>query len=186
MDPLLLNIPDRILTPRLVLRSPRAGDGAVINEAIVETIEALQRWMPWANPVPGVDDSEIWCRKAQADFIARRQLPLLMFLADGVTFVGSTGIPRLNWHVQAFEIGYWVCKRFEGQGYASEAVNAIASFAFEALKAERVEIRCDARNERSTRVAERCGFQLEGTLRRDERDPSGAVRDTQVFSRIRS
>ena len=51
MDPLLLDLPEEIVTQRLVLRPPRAGDGATMNEAIAETIEALQRWMPWATSI---------------------------------------------------------------------------------------------------------------------------------------
>ncbi len=67
----------------------------------------------------------------------------------------------------------------------TEAVAAIARFAFEELNAQRVEIRCDNRNERSARVALRAGFALEGTLRHDSRDVEGALRDTQIYARLR-
>ena len=72
----------------------------------------------------------------------------------------------------------------EGQGYVSEAVQAIASLAFDQLAARRVEIRMDARNVRSCAVAERCGFEFEGVLRRDTLDVNGEPRDTRVYSRI--
>jgi RimJ/RimL family protein N-acetyltransferase len=186
MDPLLLDIPCEFRTSRLILRSPRAGDGGCVNDAIRESLDELARWMPWASPIPTVEQTESWCRKSKADFIARTQLPMLMFLHDGETFVGSTGIPRLNWDVPWFEIGYWVRRKFEGQGYVTEAVNAITSICFVNLKAERVEIRCDERNARSWRVADRCGFVLEGTLQRDARDSLGVVRDTRVYARVRS
>jgi hypothetical protein len=54
--------------------------------------------------------------------------------------------------------------------------------AFDRLGAERVEIRCDTRNARSQRVAERAEFQLEGILRRDSKGADGAVRDTRLFA----
>src|SRR5829696_4895557 len=106
MDPLLLEIPETIHTARLILRAPRAGDGPMINEAVRESIAELVPWMPWATPVPTPEDSELWCRKAQADFITRRQLPMLMFLQDGGMFLGCTGIARLNWDVPWFEVGH--------------------------------------------------------------------------------
>jgi RimJ/RimL family protein N-acetyltransferase len=180
-DPLLLDLPDEIVTQRLVLRPPRAGDGAAMNEAILETIEALQRWMPWATPVPTPEQTEAWCRGSGADFVARRQLPMLLFLRDGGPFVGSGGMPRLDWEVPRFEIGYWVRRRFEGQGYAAEAVGAFTRFAFETLGAQRVEIRTDDRNDRSSRVAERLGYRLEGVLRNEGRDAYG-LRDTRVYA----
>ena len=35
-------------------------------------------------------------------------------------------------------------------------------------------------------MAERCGFTLEGVLRRDSRAPDGSVRDTRVYARVRA
>jgi RimJ/RimL family protein N-acetyltransferase len=181
MDPLLLDLPAAITTGRLVLRPPRAGDGVAINEAIVESIEGLRRWMPWATPTPTPEQTESWCRKSAADFQARTGLPMLMLLRDGGTFVGSSGMHCLDWKVPRFEIGYWVRKRFEGRGYVTEAAAAFTRFAFETLGAKRVEIRADDRNERSWRVAERLGFRLEGILRNETRDAYG-LRDTRVYA----
>jgi RimJ/RimL family protein N-acetyltransferase len=189
MEPLLVDVPEPIRTPRLVLRSPLAGDGSAVNAAIQETIESLQRWMPWSRPAPTVEQTELWCRKVQAEFLARTNLALAMFRRepDGTPgeFVGNTGFHAIDWAVPRFEIGYWARRRFEGQGYVTEAVRALAAFAFDTLHAERVEIRMDDRNERSWRVAERAGFRLEGVLRRDSRDPDGGVRDTRVYARVR-
>jgi RimJ/RimL family protein N-acetyltransferase len=66
----------------------------------------------------------------------------------------------------------------------TEAVIAVTEFAFTYLHMARVELRCDSRNERSIRVAERAGYQREGHLRNDDRDPRGSLRDTLVYARI--
>ena len=52
------------------------------------------------------------------------------------------------------------------------------------LHAQRLIIRCDARNLRSARVAERAGYRLEATLRREMRAPDGSLRDTLQFVRL--
>ena len=184
-NPLLLDLPDRLETDRLVLRPPLPGDGAAVNEAILETIDALQQWMPWATPTPTVEQTETWCRQSYADFVARRQIPLLTFLREGGWFAGSVGVPRLDWKVPRFEIGYWVRRRFEGEGYVTEAVAELTRFCFERLSARRVDIHVDDRNERSWRVPERLGFELEGLHRHDERAPDGHLRDTRVYAKIR-
>ena len=181
MDPLLLDLPDEILTQRLILRPPRAGDGAAVNEAILESIEGLQRWMPWATPTPTPEQSESWCRHAASDFLGRKQLPMLLFRRDDGTFVGSSGMHAVDWNVPRFEIGYWVRRRLEGQGFVTEAAAAFTRFAFETLRAQRVEIRTDDRNERSWRVAERLGYRLEGVLRNESRDAYG-LRDTRIYA----
>jgi RimJ/RimL family protein N-acetyltransferase len=101
-------------------------------------------------------------------------------------FVDGSGLHRVDWTVPKFEIGYWVRKRFERQGYISEAVLGITQFAFEALGARRVEIRVDDRNVRSWRVPERLGFVLEGIMRNEARDVEGRLRDTRVYAKIRT
>ena len=47
MEPILLNVAHEILTPRLLLRVPRAGDGERVNAAIMDSINELSRWMIW-------------------------------------------------------------------------------------------------------------------------------------------
>lgn len=183
-SPVLLDIPDAIETERLILRSPMPGDGPAVNAAILDTWDALHRTMPWARERPTVEQTEETARQFRASFITRADLPMVMFLHDRKTVVGGTGLHRMDWSVPRFEIGYWIRRTYEGQGYVSEAVNGLTRFAFRMLKAERVEIHCSHRNERSQRVAERCGFLLEGRLRNHGRETTGELRDTMVYALV--
>lgn len=184
-NPILLDFPNQFETDRLLLRAPRSGDGKAVNDAILESVETLRPWMPWVHPVPTVTDTEIHSRRMAARFITRDDLSLYLFRKSDGLFVGGSGLHRIDWSVPRFEIGYWVRASLEGQGYITEAVNGITRFAFETLGAQRVEIRCDARNTRSAAVARRAGYKLDGCLRHDDRTTDGAARDTLVFSKIR-
>jgi RimJ/RimL family protein N-acetyltransferase len=173
MDPMLIEIPDELETERLTIRVPRAGDGPDVNAAIMRSLDTLQPWMPWAKEPPSVEESESRCRKARAKFLLREDITLRLYLKGTRTVVGSSGLHSIDWSVPKFELGYWVGKSFEGQGYATEAVRGIATFALERLSAQRLEILVDERNERSRRIPERCGFVFEGfrrNLRRDHHD----------------
>ena len=178
---MLLEIPDSFQTERLIIRAPRAGDGAAVNEAVRESLEHLRPWMPWADHEPSVDESEESVRRGAARWILREDLWLLLFRKSDGMYVGGSGLHRMDWSVPSFEIGYWVRKSLEGQGYVSEAVAGITDIAFMAISAERVEIKCDTRNERSAAVARRAGYTLEATLHHDSRDTSGELRDTYIF-----
>lgn len=189
MDPILIDVPDRLLTGQLVLRAPRAGDGPKVWEATVASLAELRPWMPWATGEPEADESERFARSAGADFIARRDLVFYGFARaegdeEGPVLV-ACGLHRMDWQVRRFEIGYWRRTGFGGLGLVDEAVHALTALAFESLEARRVEIRCDADNRRSARVAERCGFTYEGTLRRDALTPAGEPRDTRVYAKVR-
>ena len=77
-------------------------------------------------------------RLAQARFAGREDLMLLLLLRGTRTFVGNSGLHRIDWEVPKFEIGYWCRTRFTGQGYVTEAVRGISAFAFDTLGARRL------------------------------------------------
>jgi len=189
MDPLLIDIPDRLETERLVMRPPRAGDGRMLNDAIRVSHEDLALWMPWAGMLPSVEESEAHCRRQQARFILREDFVMLLFLRGGGgeegELVGATGLHRIDWTLRKFEIGYWRKTGCEQRGLVTEAVRALARLAFDTLDARRVEIRMDDRNVRSWKVAERAGFTLEALLRFDSVTPVGEPRSTRIYARVR-
>ncbi len=178
-------VPDHFETERLLIRAPQPGDGAAVNQAIRESIEELRPWMPWARVVPSVAELETYARESALRFRNHEDLPLLLFRKRDGLYVGGSGLHNIAWDVPRFEIGYWVRTSLTGQGYITEAVNGIAAMAFGRLNAVRLEIRCDARNQRSAAVALRAGFTLEARLHRDSRAPDGRLRDTLIFAKLR-
>lgn len=185
MNPILLDFPHEFETDRLLLRCPLPGDGSMVREAIVESHFELKEWMPWAVNLPSVEESEENVRRAHARFLLRDDLRLHMFEKLSGQFVGSTGLHRINWPVGRFEIGYWIRTTASGQGLVTEAVHGLVDWACEHLNARRIEIRCDARNLRSRKVAERAGFHLEAMLRQDEPDVEGLPSDTPIYVKLK-
>jgi RimJ/RimL family protein N-acetyltransferase len=98
--------------------------------------------------------------------------------------LGDCRLYPQSWEIRAFSLSYWLRESEIGQGFITEAVNLWVQFAFEKLQAMRIEIRCDARNERSVAVARRLGFVLEGQLRNHMLAPDGTLRISLIFSRI--
>jgi [ribosomal protein S5]-alanine N-acetyltransferase len=67
---------------------------------------------------------------------------------------------------QAAVLGYWLGLPYVKQGYMTEAVAAVAVFAFEDLHLHRLEAATMPSNKPSTGVLERNGFRAEGLARR--------------------
>lgn len=109
----------------------------------------------------------------------------MLFEKSSGLLVGCSGFHDIDWRIPAMEIGYWVRTGQVGKGFVTEAVNRLTELAFTSLNAKRVEIRCDRINERSRKVAERCGFQLEGTLLNEDMSPDGELRDTCIYGKTR-
>lgn len=72
IDPLLLDFPESFESERLLIRAPLWGDGAAVNEAVRESVEELRPWMPWAQTVPTIEESELSIRRARVHFWSAR------------------------------------------------------------------------------------------------------------------
>ncbi|MDC8759928.1 GNAT family N-acetyltransferase [Janthinobacterium fluminis] len=83
------------------------------------------------------------------------------------------------------EIGY---RLFEpglaGRGYVSEATRLLVNYLFMAHQYHRLELLMDPLNIGSERIAQKCGFTEEGTLRQAF-FVNGAIRDTKMYSLLR-
>lgn len=177
-------LPGRLTTRRLLLRTPHPDDAEPLNTAILESFTELNAWVPWAVSPPSVADTRAFCETSQTQRAEGTACALLMLDGADGTVVGATGYPRLDRTVPSFEIGYWCRTPLCGRGFATEVTEALTRHAFDVLGARRVELRIDDRNLRSAAVAERLGFALEGVLRRNVRDHHGRVCDTRVYSLI--
>ncbi len=181
--PTLIPLPDELRSTRLVIRPYRPDDAAAVFAAIDESRALLGPWLPWVHAHRDVDDTRDFCTRAAAGYLLRSNLDLAIFDVRDEAYLGGVGL-RPDWLARTFEIGYWLRGTATGHGYVSEAVRLLARLTFEELGAQRLEIRCDARNARSKHVPERLGFPLEARLRNDALDPAGQPRDTLVFAII--
>ena len=187
IDPVLLDLPTSIDTERLLMRAPQAGDGPLLLSAITESLPELRRFLaslPWVAAEQTIESSELFCRNSQANFVARKDLPFLLFEKTTGQLVGTAGLHRMVWATPKAEVGYWGRTSRSRNGFISEAVVALTAYAFNHLEAVRVELVTDEENTESRRLAERCQFKLEGILRNERRAPEGDLRNTCIYARF--
>ena len=174
-----------IETERLILRPPKLGDEKPLNQAINRSLPELQKWMPWAND-PSMQPTIRYVKKGLTSWgsDAPRDFPMVIIHKKSQHIIGASGFnDRSKPEVPLFEIGYWLETAFTGQGLATEMVQALTHFAFESFKAARVQIVTQVGNEASRRVAEKCGFILEATLKNYCVDSlSGKPSDDWIFA----
>ena len=180
--PILRDLPDRLVGPRLIIRPYRAGDGRAVWDAIDESRVHLDPWLPWPAKHTCPEDTEAAVRRWQARWLLREDLAVGLWGRGDGRYLGGSGLHRIQWDVPSFEIGYWLRRDAEGCGYMTEAVTLLCGLAFDTLGAQRVFIRCAAPNTRSAAVPRRLGFVLEGTLRNESRHTDGRLYDMLVFA----
>lgn len=105
--------------------------------------------------------------------------------ADGAYMGGLGLMPKADVQARTLEIGYWVGREFWGNGYASEAVRALAAWAFAHFPdVLRIEGEVFEGNEGSARVLLKAGFRAEG-IRRKAVYKEGRSLDLLYFGMLR-
>ena len=90
---------------------------------------------------------------------------LLLFTRDG-EMAGHMEFFKPVSYWDAFELSYQLYgDRFAGHGYATEAVQLTVDYLFATKKQHRIHLVIVPENAASVRIAEKCGFVLEGTVR---------------------
>jgi RimJ/RimL family protein N-acetyltransferase len=113
----------------------------------------------------GEAEAREWLAQQEADHSTGSALHLVITDASSDRLLGSAGFTGIDWEDMRAAIGYWVAAHARGRGVATRAVSLLADWGIDELGFGRVEIKAQAENERSQRVAERAGFAREGLLR---------------------
>ena len=84
---------------------------------------------------------------------------------ENSTAIGTCGFHRWNREAASCDIGYDLLPRFWGNGYMSEALLEIISFAYKEMRIRTVYACIYPRNTKSIRLAENSGFKFYGQMR---------------------
>ena len=186
IQPALVELPDELLGPRVLLRPYAEDDAPALWAAVDESrTGSLGEWMPWVKEYRAPEDALATVRRLRARWLLREDLVTAIFERPTGRFLGGSGLSRIDWTIRRFEIGYWLRTSAIGHGYVTETVQLLSRLAFDRLNANRVEIRMDVRNTRSRAIPVRLGFVFEGCMRRAMPDIHSQPGDIDVFALIR-
>lgn len=96
----------------------------------------------------------------------QREEGTLLIIGAGDEIAGHIEFFRPVTYWDAFELSYQLYDdRFAGRGYTTDAVRLLVDYLFATKKQERIQLVIVPENAASRRIAEKCGFTLEGTVR---------------------
>jgi [ribosomal protein S5]-alanine N-acetyltransferase len=169
-------------TERLVLGALRHDDAAEL-ERLCGAREIADTTISIPHPYSRADaerfiahQPEAWARGDELVLAVRRR--------EEGGLVGCVSLREIDRvHLQA-ELGYWIGVPYWGQGYATEAAQAIVRYGLETLGLNRIYAHHMARNPASGRVLERVGMEREGVLRQRVRK-WGKFEDVVIYALLR-
>jgi RimJ/RimL family protein N-acetyltransferase len=138
------------------------------------------RWLPIPQPSTR-PELDAWVEDALRTAATGAEIPFATIRTERV--VGSTRFLALRPEHASVEIGWtWLDPSAWGTGVNVEAKLLMLRHAFEAWRCRRVELKTDARNERSRGAMEAMGATFEGTHRKHMLVRGGENRDSAWYS----
>jgi len=151
----VMNQPCEVLTCGPArLRRWRASDAETVYRVVMESLEHLLPWMPWASGYSR-DDAVQFTSQSEQDWESGVAYQYAITTDDVI--VGSCGLMR-RIGPGGLEIGYWLHPAHTGRGLATAAAAALVGQAFALPDIERVEIVHDQANTASGGIPRRLRF----------------------------
>jgi ribosomal-protein-alanine N-acetyltransferase len=99
--------------------------------------------------------------------------------------VGGVGIKIDSHRTYSGEIGYFVDEVHWGEGIATKAVKLAEKEGFNKLGLTRIEILMNPKNKASEKVAIKCGYKKEGSLKKAIKGSDGKTKDALLYAKTR-
>jgi RimJ/RimL family protein N-acetyltransferase len=145
-----------LVTERLLLRRSVPEDAEAI--AAYRSDPDVYRHQGWERTDPGGIRAELEEMAGRAPGEPGGWVQLSVRERESGRLVGDVGLCPADGEPGVIKVGYTIAPAFQGRGYATEAVGALAVYTFERLDAEVLRAYASAENLPSIRVAEKVGM----------------------------
>jgi ribosomal-protein-serine acetyltransferase len=164
------------------LRPFRVGDHRSFFDLIENNRERLSKYFPAtvrSTTTPAATQQYITEKIMLAE-----KLEFISFVIVSSEHRGILGLiflKNIDWSIPKSEMGFFIDRGFEGKGIISRGVWVVTNYALKNLKINKLYMRVGEDNPGSRRVAEKCGFALEGKLKNDFKSYDGSLLDVYYY-----
>jgi N-acetyltransferase len=171
-----------------------AGPGVRLEPLSLEHRAELQAaaadgelWKLWYTSVPGPEPMERYIEHALRGQEAGNMLPWVVRAAGSGNVIGTTRYHDVIAEVDRVEIGYtWYAQRCQRTHVNTTCKLLLLEHGFDTLGCQVVGLRTDNFNFTSQRAIEALGAKRDGVIRHHFKRRDGSVRDTVMYSILRS
>ena len=117
---------------------------------------------------------------------AENKLYLPFAIIDNATgsMAGFVDIKNIDWNIPKAELGFFIDSGYEGQHISTKAFALFTDHCFAELGFRKLFLRTHESNVAAKRLAENCGFQVEGILRSDYKTTAGELVNLIYYGRL--
>jgi RimJ/RimL family protein N-acetyltransferase len=178
------SFPEMIETERLVLRRYRSEDALGILALVQQDRAQLIREFAQIAALQNVEEAKFFTAEKVEQWSTGKTFSYGIWRKEARNQIGQIQVKNISWEIPSAELGYFISRSSQRQGYASESVRKILGLVFQELEFQRIFVRILPSNRESFSLALKLGFQEEGLHRNAFRCGLGELHDVRYLSLI--
>lgn len=112
-------------------------------------------------------------------------LPYVIVDENSKDIIGFIDVKNIDWRIPKGELGCYLDAKYAGKGIAKKAFNLFTDYCFKEIKFNKLFLRTHETNTPARKLAEQCGFEIEGTIRNDHITTAGQIIDLLYYGKIK-
>ncbi len=172
-----------MIEPNLEVKMLMPSNASELFNLIDADRDQIRQWLPLGYTIREVKDAESYIR-ARLGLCAKNDSYKCGIWLDN-KLIGLTGLHDVDPDSLKCEIGYWISPKYENQGIMSKVLQAQINHIFEVNKFNRIEIWTSSTNQKSSALAKKLGFVLEGTLKQRDKLNDKFI-DMEVYALLKA
>jgi ribosomal-protein-serine acetyltransferase len=132
-----------------------------------------------------LEDTQHFLNEVSEKIKARIYFPYIIIDDTNNRIVGFLDLKNIDWTIPKTEMGCWMDEDHAGQGISAKAFALFCEFCFKEFQFEKLFLRTHETNTAARNLAEKCGFEIEGKIRKDYKTTSGELVDLIYYGRVR-
>ena len=142
-----------IRTERLLIKTPEIDDKFELTQLIND-----KDVIKWLSEIPfpyTLSHAEEFIERSRERVLKQESYNFMIF--QDKKMIGGIGLSEFN--NKSCQVGYWLGKKYWGNGFATEALKSILDFGFDQLNLEEIFAAYKIGNDGSKMVLSKCGFE---------------------------
>lgn len=177
-----LDMPEEIKSEFITLVKRTVGHSVALFVAVDKNRENLSEFLSWPPNIVELNDIKKFSKEYEKKWNAGEGYSYLIIENKTDMIIGSIDAFKIDFENYMAEIGYWLDSDARGHGYMTKALKLLEHYLFK-NNIHRIEIKCDAANLKSYKVAERASYEYEGTLK-DALYRYGDFHNVRLYSKV--
>ncbi|MEP0265432.1 GNAT family N-acetyltransferase [Dokdonia sp.] len=131
-----------------------------------------------------LEATQSYCKDIMTRIEDRAYYPYLIKEKSSQKLIGFIDVKNIDWEVPKAELGAFIDEDYEGKGIITHHLTDLIDTIVQEHDFKKLLCRIAKENKRSIQVALHCGFEYEGTIRRDYRTTSGRLIDLNYYGKL--